>query len=48
MDKEVVQEATDMKIASLTPKPSDGGKYIALTFDDGPSSYTQQILDILA
>lgn len=48
VDKEVVQEATDMKIASLTPKPSDGGKYIALTFDDGPSSYTQQILDILA
>lgn len=48
VDKEVVQEATDMKIASLTPKPSDGGKYIALTFDDGPSPYTQQILDILA
>lgn len=48
VDKEVVQEATDMKIASLTPKPSDEGKYIALTFDDGPSSYTQQILDILA
>ena len=48
VDKEVVQEATDMKIASLTPMPSDGGKYIALTFDDGPSSYTQQILDILA
>ncbi len=48
VDKEVVQEATDMKVASLTPKPSDGGKYIALTFDDGPSSYTQQILDILS
>ncbi len=48
VDKEVVQEATDMKVSSLTPKPSDGGKYIALTFDDGPSSYTQQILDILA
>ena len=48
VDKEVVQEATDMKVASLTPRPSDGGKYIALTFDDGPSSYTQQILDILS
>ncbi len=48
VDKEVIEEPTQMVVSSRTPEPSDGGKYIALTFDDGPSSYTQQILDILA
>ena len=47
VDKEVLKEATDMVVSSHTPKPS-GGKYIALTFDDGPSSYTGDILKILA
>ena len=47
VDKEVVKPAQDMVVTSMTPKPQ-GGKYMALTFDDGPSGYTQQILDILA
>lgn len=46
-DKKVVQEPSDMVVSSINPKPKKG-KYVALTFDDGPSSYTQQILDILA
>lgn len=48
VDKEVIEEATQMVVSSRTPSPSDGGKYIALTFDDGPSGYTQDILNILA
>ena len=46
MDKEVVDPAQDMVIASRNVKPA-GGKYIALTFDDGPSGYTPDILKIL-
>lgn len=46
------QGTTDITTAQTTTQPSDfvkpTGKYIALTFDDGPStSYTSQILDIL-
>ncbi len=48
VDKEIIEEATQMVVSSRTPSPSDGGKYIALTFDDGPSGYTQDILNILA
>lgn len=29
------------------PKPAPGGKYIALTFDDGPSAHTPRLLDAL-
>lgn len=46
--EEVTEEAVDMVVSSINPSPSDGKKYIALTFDDGPSSYTSQVLDILA
>lgn len=46
VDKEVVDPAQDMVIASRNVKPA-GGKYIALTFDDGPSGYTPDILKIL-
>ena len=42
---EPVQNAV---IQSVNPKPDDGSKVIALTFDDGPSSYTQRYLDILS
>ena len=45
---EVLQESQNVKIESINPKPSDGRKLIALTFDDGPSSYTQRYLDILS
>lgn len=46
LDKEVVEPAQDMVVASRNVKPT-GGKYIALTFDDGPSGYTPDILKIL-
>lgn len=46
VDKEVVDPAQDMVVASRNVKPA-GGKYIALTFDDGPSGYTPDILKIL-
>ncbi len=45
--KEVTKEPVDMVISYINPKPKDGNKYLALTFDDGPSKYTGQILDIL-
>ena len=35
-------------VKTLNPKPTDGRKLVALTFDDGPSEYTQSYLDILA
>lgn len=47
IDKEVVEEPKNMVVSSRTPHPSDGKKYMALTFDDGPSSYTKDILRIL-
>lgn len=45
-DRGVVEEVQDCEVVyhSVTP---DEGTYVALTFDEGPSSYTQQILDIL-
>lgn len=46
VDVEVLEEAQDMIVSSRNPSPADG-KYVALTFDDGPSKYTPQILDIL-
>ena len=33
--------------AAPTPAPTTGNKVIALTFDDGPGSYTAHLLDIL-
>jgi peptidoglycan/xylan/chitin deacetylase (PgdA/CDA1 family) len=47
VDKSVITKPTELKIASLSPKPPAGKKVIALTFDDGPSSFTAPILDIL-
>ena len=46
--KEEVEPAQNTVIKSINPKPDDGSKVIALTFDDGPSSYTQRYLDILS
>ena len=45
--EEVVREPQDCVLDSVNPSPSDGRKLVCLTFDDGPSSYTQQILEIL-
>ena len=44
---EVVQEPQDCILDSVNPVPSDGRKVVVLTFDDGPSSYTADILAIL-
>ena len=46
-DAEGAVPATDMIIGSINLKP-EGGPYVALTFDDGPSHYTPDILAILA
>lgn len=46
VDVETIEKAQDMVVSSANMKPS-GGKYVALTFDDGPSSYTPKILKIL-
>ena len=45
--KEEVEPVQNAVIKSINPAPDDGSKVIALTFDDGPSSYTQRYLDIL-
>lgn len=45
---DVVEPAQNVKLMSVNPQADDGRKLIALTFDDGPSSYTQQYLDILS
>lgn len=44
---EVIEPVQNVVLRSLNPAPDDGSKVIALTFDDGPSSYTQRYLDIL-
>ena len=43
-----VQDVQDCIIYLHSPKPDNGQKLVALTFDDGPSEYTQRYLDILA
>ena len=47
-DRGVVQEVQNCEVVyrSVTPDDEDA-RYIALTFDEGPSPYTEQILDIL-
>ena len=45
-DRGVVQEVVNCEIAASSVSPEDG-KYVAITFDEGPSSYTSQIVDIL-
>lgn len=47
VDHEVTAEPQDMVVESVNVRPQGDKKYIALTFDDGPSPYTQAILDIL-
>lgn len=43
----VTQEAQNMIVRRHNVKPNNDEKLVALTFDDGPSSYTQRYLDIL-
>lgn len=47
-DGEMVEPVQNAAIGSVNPEPADGSKVIALTFDDGPSAYTQRYLDILS
>ena len=42
-----VQEVQDCIITLHMPTPDSGQKIVAITFDDGPSVYTQRYLDIL-
>jgi peptidoglycan/xylan/chitin deacetylase (PgdA/CDA1 family) len=43
-----VEPVQNCIIKLTNPTPTDGRKLVALTFDDGPSDYTQTYLDILA
>lgn len=45
-DRGVVKEVVNCEVAASSVSP-DEGSYIALTFDEGPSDYTQQIVQIL-
>lgn len=46
-DGDVIQEVQNCVISVRNPAPADGKKLVALTFDDGPSIYTERYLDIL-
>ena len=46
-DRGIVQETVDCEVVRTSVSPDDNSRYVALTFDEGPSGYTQQILDIL-
>lgn len=45
---DVIEPVQNVKLESINPSPDDGRKVVAITFDDGPSSYTQRYLDILS
>lgn len=46
VNKGVVKNPQDFVVDTFSPRP-EGRNVIALTFDDGPSQYSAQILDIL-
>lgn len=46
-DRGVVKDVVNAEVECASVVPDDGAKVVALTFDEGPSSCTQQILDIL-
>lgn len=46
-DSEWAEEVQDCVIVTKNPQPADGKKLVALTFDDGPSTYTEAYLKIL-
>lgn len=45
--EEILQEPQDCVLDSVNPVPADGRKLVCLTFDDGPSEYTADILAVL-
>lgn len=48
IEGEVIEPVQNVKLESVNVRPDNGRKVVALTFDDGPSKYTQQYLDILS
>lgn len=48
VEGEVIEPVQNVKLESVNVRPDNGRKAVALTFDDGPSKYTQQYLDILS
>ena len=48
VEGEVIEPVQNVKLESVNVRPDNGRKVVALTFDDGPSKYTQQYLDILS
>ena len=46
-DGDVLEEGQDCVITTKNVEPADGQKLVALTFDDGPSDYTERYLEIL-
>jgi peptidoglycan-N-acetylglucosamine deacetylase len=46
VNKGVIKNPQDLVVDTFSPRP-EGRNVIALTFDDGPSQYSAQILDIL-
>lgn len=45
---DVIEPLQDAIVTNKLIEPANGEKLIAITFDDGPSEYTQKYLDILA
>ena len=45
---DVIEPVQDVVLESVNPQPEGDRKVIAITFDDGPSDYTQRYLDILS
>lgn len=45
---EVLEPVQDVQLTSVNVRPEGGRRVVALTFDDGPSAYTQRYLDILS
>lgn len=46
-DGDVVDEGQNCIVKTITPTPEADKQLVALTFDDGPSAYTQRYLEIL-
>lgn len=46
VDKGVIEQSVDLVVESFNPRPA-GRKVVALTFDDGPSQYSDKVLDVL-
>ncbi len=43
----LTREVQNCEVVQTSVSPDDGGKYVALTFDEAPSQYTEQVLAVL-